>query len=243
MKIAITADVNLQDTPIINMQYASYVPKPIVDIVMEQGHLPVVFPIAKKELAAEFVSMVDAVIIPGGPDVSPFVYEEEPHQMIGTTYPERDIFELAIIKEAVKAGKPVFGICRGAQIINAYYGGTMYQDLTSQYQQDHLMQHSQAARGFIPVHHVNVEKDSFLGQVFGDKAFVNSRHHQAIHQVGDGLEVTACSADGIVEGIEHQVDPVLAVQWHPENLWLDMPEEKALFTHFFDYVKEQQHGK
>lgn len=238
MKIGITADVNLQETPIINLQLASFAPKPLLDVVTKNGHLPVVFPIAPEELAADYVSLVDGVIIPGGPDVSPSFFNEEPNLHIGTLYPARDYFERAVIKACIDQGKPVLGICRGTQLINVYYGGNLYQDLPSQYQGD-LIQHSQASRGFVPIHSVDVTADSFTGQVFGATAFVNSRHHQAIQQVGAGLTVTAKAKDGVVEAIENLDDSVVGVQWHPENLWQNDSAEERLFTTFFDLVKEK----
>lgn len=238
MKIGITCDVNLLETDIINLQLASFVPKPLVDAVMAFNHVPVAFPIAKKEMAKDYVEMVDAIIIPGGPDVSPLLYGEEPHAKIGTTYPARDDFEYAIIDEARKAGKPVLGICRGAQLINIYYGGNVYQDLASQYEQEPL-QHSQAARGFLPVHTVAIEENSFLSPIFGKEAKVNSRHHQGLKKIGKGLRVIAKAKDGIPEAIENQEEGVFAVQWHPENLWESMPEEKKLFAHFFEIVQEK----
>lgn len=240
MKIAVTADVNLEDSAYLNMQYANYAPKPLIDVITKYNHLPVIFPVVKKEMAKEYVSMVDAVIIPGGLDIAPFLYGKEPHPKLGSTYPARDFFEYEIVKEAVKANKPVLGICRGAQIINAYYGGTLYQDLTEQYPDKSLIQHSQSDKGSVPVHHVEIEKDSFLGKIFSKKAFVNSRHHQAIHTIGNGLKITAQAQDGVIEGIEHTTDPVLGVQWHPENLWETMPEEEMLFAKFFEYVATHQ---
>ncbi|GAO99517.1 gamma-glutamyl-gamma-aminobutyrate hydrolase family protein [Fructobacillus ficulneus] len=239
MRVGVTADVNLQSTDIINLQLASFAPKPLLDVIEKTGNVPVVFPITKPEYAAELVSMVGAVVIPGGPDVSPKLYGEGPHPKIGTTYPARDDFEVAVIKECVKQHKPLLGICRGTQLINVVFGGNMYQDLGSQYEQP-LLQHSQAARGFLPTHDVEVTSGSFLSEAMGGGStfFVNSRHHQALNKVAEGLNVVAQSADGVVEGFENDDHSIVGVQWHPENLWATMPEQEALFTNFFKKAKE-----
>ena len=123
------------------------------------------------------------------------------------------------------------GICRGIQVLNIALGGTVYQDLQADCPSAYIG-HSQKAYGAYPVHHVNVKKGSLLHAALGDTAYVNSRHHQALKDVAKGLVVTAMAPDGVIEGIES------AVQWHPENMWREHPEMRALFEQFIARVEK-----
>ncbi|GAO99520.1 gamma-glutamyl-gamma-aminobutyrate hydrolase family protein [Fructobacillus ficulneus] len=239
MKIGITADANMQATVTPRLRLAHIVQKKLVDVLLKNDVVPVVLPIAKPEMAAELVSMVDGVIIPGGPDVSPSYYGEDPHRKIGMTYEARDAFETAVIKECVKQGKPVLGICRGIQIINVTFGGTLYQDLQSQFENE-VIRHEQVPDSDLPTHYINVEMDSFIAKSQGAHPFVNSKHHQAVKTVADGFKVTAHANDGVIEGIENPDKLIVAVQWHPENFWEDHDDQEQLFKDFFALAASHQ---
>ena len=114
-------------------------------------------------------------------------------------------------------------------------GGNVYQDLASE-NPDAYIRHSQGANGCYPTHHVTVEKDSLLYGSLGEKAYVNSRHHQGIKKVGEGLKVTAKAADGVVEAIESTDGQIVAVQWHPENMWQEHAEMRKIFADFISRV-------
>ena len=115
-------------------------------------------------------------------------------------------------------------------------GGSVYQDLATQ-NPDAYIRHSQGANGCYPTHHVTVEKGSCLYEALGAKAYVNSRHHQGIKKVGEGLKVTAKAPDGVIEAIESaEGSQIVAVQWHPENMWQEHPEMRRIFAGFIDRV-------
>lgn len=149
----------------------------------------------------------DALLLTGGCDVSPARYGEETDPACGPIDAERDAIEFALLEAFVREKKPVLGICRGAQVINCFFGGTLYQDLPSQCGVSH---HGVA-------HPVACRADSFLAHLFGKRFVTNSSHHQSVKAPGEGLEIVATSGD-IVEGLAHTSLPIYAVQFHPERM-------------------------
>lgn len=235
-RIAITADINLQETSFINQKFSYFVPRKVVSAIVHAGAMPVVLPILPADMVNDtLLDSFDGLLIPGGPDVSPSCFGAEPSPKIGKTYLPRDQFEMALVKKAVALHKPIMGICRGIQLINIALGGTVYQDLASEYDQLKI-QHAQAAPGFLPVHHVSVTPGSHLAARVGEKAYVNSRHHQAVKDLGKGLKVVARASDGVIEGIENADGSIVAVQWHPEDLFRHQPEQFQLFKKFVERV-------
>ena len=150
-------------------------------------------------------AVCDALLLPGGGDVDPARYGQENRFAVGIDA-QRDERELALIDDFVRAGKPVFGICRGAQILNVYFGGTLVQ---------HLDGHTQP--GERDCAHLVRTDDPLLRGLYGAAFQVNSAHHQAVDRPGRGLLVTQRAPDGTVEGFRHETLPVCAVQWHPER--------------------------
>lgn len=158
-----------------------------------------IIPVCDKNTINEIVKIADGLYIPGGPDVDPKFYGEE---MNGTKdfYDEIDELDLALIDAFYKANKPILGICRGHQIINVYFGGTLYQDIGGHDETEH---------------EVNVKKGSFIDNIYQTELLhVNSYHHQNIKDVAPGFEVVCTSTDGYVEAIAK--DKIVSVQWHPE---------------------------
>jgi len=147
-------------------------------------------------------------------------FREEPNQHLGEIAPERDEFDLLLIRSAVAKGLPLLGICRGEQLLNVAFGGTLYQDIPSQV--PNAIKHNQS--GIAPrdyqFHSIKIEKSSVLEKVLGcDSTAVNSYHHQAVKDIAPGFKITARAKDGIVEGIEKQGNEyVYGVQFHPEGL-------------------------
>ena len=164
---------------------------------------------------ASVVAILDGLILSGGADVEPSRYGAEPHPRLGTVESDRDEWELALLDAALAAGLPVLGICRGAQLTNVYFGGTLHQHHESGEGSDHPRFGSDGRRR---VHDVVLEPDSRLGALLGVRLGVNSLHHQSIDQVGEGLRVVGRADDGVVEAIEAPERDLLAVQWHPELL-------------------------
>jgi putative glutamine amidotransferase len=184
------------------------------------GADPVVLPAGTRDLAG-----VDGLLLPGGWDVDPALYGEEPDAALGPVDPELDATELELFRLARAEQLPVLGICRGQQVINVALGGTLYQ---------HIDDHDVRAQGRAHLaHRVEVEPASELGQAAGETTVeVNSLHHQAVRELAPGLKLTARGEDGTVEGIESEDGLIVAVQCHPEELAGDLPWARSLFERF-----------
>ncbi|WP_125590746.1 gamma-glutamyl-gamma-aminobutyrate hydrolase family protein [Companilactobacillus jidongensis] len=236
--IGITADVFLEPASAINKNKADFVPRPAVNAVLQAGGVPVSLPYYDSnslDKLDDLLSALDGIIFTGGPDVDPTFMGEEPIPELGTTNRYRDVSEISLVKKAVARHIPIFGICRGAQVINVALGGSVYQDLATQYDEPTLLMHHQKAAGNIPIHHVEVSK-SILQESVGHEVFVNSRHHQAIKEPAPNIKVVATAPDGVIEGIENEDATIQAVQWHPENMWEEYPEELQLFKDFIGRI-------
>lgn len=197
--------------------------------IARAGGLPVVMAPLPDEAAADLVPHFDGILIPGGPDVDPGCYGRDPHPGLGPTWPELDHFEIAIVQEAERLGKPILAICRGMQALNVAHGGTLFQHLPDEPGTD--LPHRKANLGDpIVMHDVLIEPDSALARAMGvERAVVNSYHHQAPWRIGEGLRRVAWAPDGIIEGLEVPgAEFALGVQWHAEAM-PERPEQAALF--------------
>lgn len=155
----------------------------------------------------------DALLLPGGADIEPSRYGEA---MNGTrwTNPALDELQFSVLDCFVKAGKPVFGICRGHQLINVYFGGTLIQDIPEAPAHNRIG----GKDGYDNCHMTKAAPDSFLAALYGEAFPVNSAHHQAVGVVGEGLRVVQRADDGVIEALCHDKLPVYSVQWHPERM-------------------------
>jgi putative glutamine amidotransferase len=192
---------------------------------------------------AAVAGSVHAVLLTGGPDVDPARYGEQPHSTVSAIDRQRDEFEIALIGQLVAKQVPVFGICRGMQVLNVALGGTLIQDLPSQGRG--TIDHSKTTPLCAIAHEVWISPNSVLASLMperlaeADACAVNSRHHQAVNRVADGFEVTATAPDGIVEAMEHRTLPFcVAVQWHPENFWRT-GEFRELFEGFVEMARKR----
>lgn len=166
---------------------------------------------------AELVSMADSVILTGGHDVNPLIYGEELQRGIKEISNERDAFDIKVIEEAIKAKKPILGICRGMQLVNACLGGTLYQDIYSA--NIAKLEHVNYNTIKSGTHYITIKEQSFLHKATGlKKMLVNSEHHQAVKDIAEGFKVTAKSSDGIIEAMEDVHRKIYLVQFHPEAL-------------------------
>ncbi|GGO25586.1 peptidase C26 [Deinococcus humi] len=195
---------------------------------MEQvGGLPTLLP-NLPDLAADYAAQVDAVVLTGGVDVHPRHFGQHPRRGLGEVDEARDAFETELYRAARALGKPVLGICRGVQMINVLEGGTLHQHLPDV--QWAWADHAQRVHASTLGHEVTFTPGSLLGGTHGDRALVNSSHHQAIDEVAPTLQVTALAPDGVVEALEG--DGVIGVQWHPEVLFQAHPHALGTFTAF-----------
>ena len=202
------------------------------DAVFYAGGIPM---ITCGRCAEEMADLCDGLLITGGPDLEPEVYGEQPLNDTVKPMPERTAFEKPLFQAFLDRGKPILGICRGCQFINAVMGGTLYQDLVEQKGWVHFNTHIR--------HEVYAEEGSVLYRLFGPKFRTNSTHHQAVKDLAPGFHVTARSVEGIVEAYEHDTLPILATQFHPERLtgilWDDRtPDFRPWFEYFVELVRK-----
>lgn len=205
--------------------------------IAQSGGIAIALPYHHLEDVKQYIDLVDGLIVTGGQDVSPALYEEEPHPKLGDLDPNRDAMEAALIKEAVRQNKPVLGICRGLQLINVIFGGTLYQDLS---QNSNInVQHRQESSLNLPAHTVAIEENSWLHPIVGSQLFVNTSHHQAVKDIAADFNISAHSLqDKVVEAIEHRSAPIYGLQWHPEMLLLN--GDKNSLNIFKAFVKKCQ---
>lgn len=202
------------------------------DAVFYAGGIPM---ITCGRCAEEMADLCDGLLITGGPDLEPEVYGEQPLNDTVKPMPERTAFEKPLFQAFLDRGKPILGICRGCQFINAVMGGTLYQDLVEQKGWVHFNAQIR--------HEVYAEEGSVLYRLFGPKFRTNSTHHQAVKDLAPGFHVTARSVEGIVEAYEHDTLPILATQFHPERLtgilWDDRtPDFRSWFEYFVELVRK-----
>lgn len=186
--------------------------------ILEAGAIPLVIPpFDNDEALIGLLDRVDGLLLSGGADINPLYLKEEPLRDLHGVNPYRDRQELLLVRLAADRQIPMLGICRGIQVMNAALGGTLYQDIYSQREETRL-KHSQDMPRESASHSVAIEPDSQLATIMGTTSlFVNSFHHQAVHQPAPGFRVTALSADGIVEAMEStEYKSMIGVQWHPE---------------------------
>lgn len=190
------------------------------------GLTPVlVTPAHEPRAIAALVGASSGLVLSGGEDVAPARYGEAPVPELEAVSPERDAAEWAAIDAALAGNIPVLGICRGIQVLNVYFGGTLYQDLPTQWREP--VSHDQGEPWGRRHHIVECAPGSRLHRIMGEcmQVEVNSFHHQAVKDLGTGLRCSARSTDGVIEAIEHtERDWVLGIQWHPERIEADTPD-------------------
>ena len=187
--------------------------------------------------AIQEMLLCDGLLLSGGEDVNPTYYGQTATEKCGKIVPARDHAEMKMLEAFLSTGKPILGICRGEQLMNVYFGGTLYQDIPSQCPSD--VAHRMAPPDHRTCHNCIVTPGSPLQTLTGrDTIDVNSHHHQSVKDVAPGFEVMGRCEDGIIESI---YDPrkkfVWGVQWHPEKIW-DIEESSAqLFQAFIEACK------
>lgn len=201
--------------------------------VMGGGALPVMIPSPFGDTARgpiqcdDYAEWLDGLVMHGGADIWPGTYGEEPLRPEWIGDAARDVYEIALMRAFVARGKPVFGICRGLQLINVAFGGTLYQDIATQV--DTPVRHQDRPVYEHNFHEIELTAGTRLARLLAGASSrtVNSIHHQAIRQLAPGFEVEArCPRDGLIEAIRFRENSyVAAVQWHPE---FHRPEQNVL---------------
>ncbi len=210
----------------------------IVNAVEAAGGLPVILPLGLRAATLQgALDRLDGVLLAGGGDVDPAHYGAEPHPAIGGVDPVRDTAEITVARWAVASATPLFGICRGAQVLNVALGGTLYRDIAEHPQALKHTYYPNLPLDFRP-HPVQVAEDSRLAQALGQPLVdVNSLHHQAVRGLAPSLRAVAHAPDGLIEAVELPAHPfALAVQWHPECLPA-APEMRRLFEAFVEAAR------
>ena len=207
--------------------------------IRNAGGIPMIFPMeVTEDDLRDLVTLTDGVLFTGGDDIHPFLYGEETDAKCGNVSQPRDSMEMALVPLVMEFGKPIFGICRGIQILNTAMGGTLYQDIPSQFKSEPSIAHRQPFAYKVPSHTVDITPGTLLSRILGEEhasIAVNSMHHQAIKDVAPGLEVCGYAPDKMIEAVYAPDYPfLLGVQWHPEHLTTSQPDAAKLFAAFVD---------
>lgn len=217
--------LTLSDTSNANLDFNKY----IEAIQAAGGDIKVIPNNSTVNELDEFRRICDGILLSGGGDIDPLLYRQQRHPATHSINLKRDRLEFRLALLALDSDWPILGICRGHQMLNAALGGTLFQDIPTDYTSD--IRHQEA--DLYPAHSINIEISTKLHQILDqDSIQVNSRHHQAVQDLAPELRVTARSSDGLIEGIEHPGHRYfIGVQWHPENLQ-DHEEHKRIFESF-----------
>lgn len=212
--------------------------------LMEAGGLPVVLPLtADGAMLTQIADQCSGFLFTGGQDVTPEIYGAAALPCCGERCPARDEMEQALLPLILERDKPLLGICRGIQILNAALGGTLYQDLPEQHPSE--VTHRQAPPYDLPAHEVELTADSPLRELLGkERLAVNSCHHQAIRTLAPGLRAMAYAGDGLVEAVcAPDYRWVWAVQWHPEFSFRRDADSRKLFRAFVAAAEGRASGE
>ncbi len=206
---------------------------PYIKSVIASGGLPIIIPTLEdmKDIS-RYLDIVDGVIFTGGGDISAHYFNEEPIREVDEVCQDRDMTEIALFHEAYKRRKPIFGICRGIQLINIALGGSIYQDIYTQIPS--VLGHTCGNNIQDGYHSIKIQKESILYEMFEkEKLVVNSQHHQSIKTLGKDLRAIAEAKDGIIEAIESTNENfILGLQFHPEAMAMKNEDFLKPFKYF-----------
>lgn len=213
-----------------------------LNALLAQGALPIMLPLVEDEATLDaYLDMCDGIAIPGGQDVDPAFWGEKYALDPALLSPERDTFEMMLVKKVLERDLPLFTTCRGTQLLNVALGGTLCMDVPSYPKRKGMAGWRHEMIITSPAHPVEVVKDTLLDEVVDGQALlqVNSSHHCCVDKLGDGVVLSAVATDGVPECIElpaHRF--VLGVQWHPEYTWEYIESDNALWRAFVDAARQ-----
>lgn len=207
-----------------------------VNAVLKAGAVPLILPICQdKKVIEAMVDACDAIIMTGGVDIHPRYYHEEISRYCGAFDVDRDSFEIMLLDILDQKQLPILGICRGCQMLNVYYGGTLYQDL-GQEKTCTIMHNQLGSRGY-GCHGIYLKENNFLSSIYQDGDLVNSYHHQAVKDLAPCFKEAAISQDGIIEAYQHISKPIYAVQFHPEVMVENDDKALKIFSQFVEGIE------
>lgn len=212
-----------------------YINAAYISAVEDAGAVPFIIPVSNDlGKTKKLIDLCDGLLFPGGEDIDPGYYGENPHKNLGEIRPEVDKFLFHSLLYALEQRKPALGICKGMQMMVVATGGSLYQDIYSQREEETFL-HCQSGRRTYGVHQVQIDKDSRLFQILETgQIATNSMHHQSVRTLGKGLRLSAHTEDGIVEAVESLDGRLIGVQWHPEEM---VPESGAMKRLFKNLVQ------
>lgn len=225
-KVIIGISGNEQEFPTKSGRTYVTVASELADGVRQAGDVPMAIPMGTPDLAKDYINMIDKLILSGGQHVDPSLYGQERLIDSNDYLLERDEFELALIEEALRQGKPIFAVCRGMQLLNVALGGSLEQEVA------HHWQEGIAGTS----HRLQVKPKSRIGQLFTQGSPINSFHQQRIKELAPGLVATGLDPrDGTIEAYESRGNQALfGIQWHPEFLYNDCKQHRDLFQYLVD---------
>lgn len=211
-----------------------------IHAILRAGGLPILLPMTEDEhIINELLQHIDGLLLSGGGDIEPSYFGEEIIDACGKPDILRDKFELSITPKAILRNMPVFGICRGVQVLAVSLGGTLVQDIETQCNLARAT-HYQANPFHVPHHRITLNPDGLLAGITGSNFLqTNSMHHQSIKNPGSELIVEASTEDGIIEAVSMKAsNRVFGVQFHPEYLCENDPSIALMFTYFVNQSKK-----
>ena len=223
------------------MERRQFVPQTYIQAVEKSGGIPLILPCTHDEDSyGLYGKLCGGFLFCGGDDITPLLFGEELKTDRGTTDLHTDRFHIRLMQHLLTLRLPVLAICRGMQVLNIALGGTIFQDISLR--RSTSLNHMQlSSERSDPCHRNTVIQDSMLSDIFSKTEYVNSFHHQCIHQLGEHLKISAAASDGIIEAIELEDHPFAAgVQWHPECMMDTSPSMANLFRIFIKNSKYSQ---
>ena len=210
------------------------IPAAYLDAVVRSGGVPVAIP---PEYGHDgLMDHLDGLILSGGGDITPSIYNASSNEHVAYVSRSRDAYEIRIAEAALKKSLPTLAICRGEQIVNVAFGGTLHVHLPDHYGND--ISHRDFAQKTKTFHSVSIKPDSMLADILGETEIeCPSFHHQSVKDIADGFSAVAWSSDGVIEAIENPEYPrLIAVQWHPEYSAAESVVQQRLFDVLIDWA-------